>query len=171
MDEYFLIAKVVAVSVRDGFLKLKLFTDHPEKLLTTKFIYVDFWGSKKKFFIEEIVKRGENYLFKLKNFSAERELQVFIGREIFLKQSDLLPLPDNSYYIHDLIGCEVFCSEKFLGSVKDVISTPANDVLELITDNNQTRLIPFVLKFFEKINPEEKIIFVKKDFGICDDED
>lgn len=171
MDEFSLIAKVVAVSARDGFLKLKLFTDHPEKLFTTEFIFVDFWGSKKKFFIEEILKRGENYLLKLKNFSAERELQAFIGREIFLKQSDLMPLPDNSFYIHDLIGCKVFCADKFLGSVKDVISTPANDVLELITDNNQTKLIPFVLKFFEEINPEEKIIFVKEDSGICDDED
>jgi len=171
LDEFFLIAKVVAVSARDGFLKLKLFTDHPEKLFTTELIYIDFWGSKKKFLIEEIIKRGENYLLKLKNFSAERELQAFVGREIFLKQSDLLPLPDNSFYIHDLIGCKVFCSDKFLGSVKDVLSTPANDILELITDNNQTKLIPFVLKFFEEINPEEKIIFVKEDSGICDDED
>lgn len=171
MDEFFLIAKVVSVSVKDGFLKLKLFTDHPEKLFTTEFIFVDFWGSKKQFFIEEIIKRGENYLLKLKNFSAERELQAFVGREIFLNQSDLMPLPDNSFYIHDLIGCKVFCADKFLGNVKDVISTPANDILELITDNNQTKLIPFVLKFFEEINPEEKIIFVKEDSGICDDED
>jgi 16S rRNA processing protein RimM len=82
-----------------------------------------------------------------------------------------LPLPDNSFYIHDLIGCKVFCADKFLGCVKDVLSTPANDILELITDDNQTKLIPFVLKFFEEINPEEKIIFVKEDSGICDDED
>lgn len=171
MDEFFLIAKVVSVSVKDGLLKLKLFTDHPEKLFTTDFIFIDFWGSKKKFFIENVVKRGENYLIKLKNFSAERELSVFIGREIFLKQSDLLPLDDNSFYIHDLIGCKVYCSDKFLGSVKDVLSTPANDILELITEDNEVKLLPFVLKFFEEINPEEKIIFVKADSGICDDED
>lgn len=171
MDELFLIAKVVSVSVKDGLLKLKLFTDHPEKLFTTDFIFIDFWGSKKKFFIENVVKRGENYLIKLKNFSAERELSAFIGREIFLKQSDLLPLDDNSFYIHDLIGCKVYCSDKFLGKVKDVLSTPANDILELITEDSGVKLLPFVLKFFEEINPEEKIIFVKADSGICDDED
>lgn len=171
MDEFFLIAKVVSVSVKDGLLKLKLFTDHPEKLFTTDFIFIDFWGSKKKFFVENVVKRGENYLIKLKNFSAERELSVFIGREIYLKQSDLLPLDDNSYYIHDLIGCNVYCSDTFLGKVKDVLSTPANDILELITEDGEVKLLPFVLKFFEEINPKEKIIFVKADSGICDDED
>lgn len=171
MNDFFLIAKVVAVSARDGFVKLKLFTDHPERLYTTKSIFVDFWGNKKKFVIEEILKRGDSYLLKLKNFSTERELQVFVGKEIFLKQKDLPPLEENSFYIHDLVGCKVFCADKFLGIVKDVLSTPANDVLEITDESNTTKLLPFVLKFFDEINPEQKIIFVKEDSGICDDED
>ncbi len=171
MDDFFLIARVVSVSVKDGFLKLKLFTDHPEKLYSTKYVFVDFWGSKKKFFVEEILKRGESILLKLKNFSTERELQAFVGKDIFLKQKDLPPLPDNSFYIHDLIGCEIYCSDKYLGKVKDVISTPGNDVLEIADKDNKIKLLPFVLKFFDEINTEQKIIFVKKDSGICDDED
>lgn len=171
MNDFFLIAKVVSVSARDGFVKLKLFTDHPEKLYSANFVFIDFWGNKKKIFIDEILKRGENYLLKLKNFSTERELQVFIGKEVFLLQKDLPPLSDNSFYIHDLIGCKVFCAGKFLGIVKDVLSTPANDVLEVINEKNEIRLLPFVLKFFDEINPEQKIIFVNKDSGICDDED
>lgn len=171
MNDFFLIAKVVSVSPKDGFIKLRMFSDHPEKLYTTNYVFIDFWGDKKKFYIEEILKRGETYLLRLKNFSTLRELNVFIGREVFLKESDLIPLPGNSFYIHDLIGCKVFCSEKFLGTVKDVLSTPANDVLELIDKNNTIKLLPFVLKFFDEINPEQKIIFVKEDSGICDDED
>lgn len=171
MNDFFLIAKVVSVSTRDGFLKLKLFTDHPEKLYTTDYVFIDFWGDKKKFFIEEILKRGESYLLKLKNFSTERELQIFVGKEIFLKQKELPPLSDNSFYIHDLVGCKVFCSDKCLGTVNDVLSTPANDVLEIINEKNEIKLLPFVLKFFDEINPEQKIIFVKENSGICDDED
>lgn len=171
MNDFFLIAKVVSVSPKDGFIKLKLFTDHPEKLYTTKYIFIDFWGDKKKFVIEEILKRGETFHIRLKNFSTERELEVFIGRDLFLEQSDLIPLSDNSFYIHDLIGCKVFCSVKFLGNVRDVFSTPANNVLEVVGENNKIKLLPFVLKFFDEINPEQKIIFVKEDSGICDDED
>lgn len=171
MNDFFLIAKVVSVSVKDSFLKLKLFTDHPEKLYTTDYIYIDFWGNKKKLFIDEILKRGDNYFLKLKNFSTERELTAFLGKEIFQKQNDLPPLTENTFYIHDLVGCKVFCEDKFLGTVKDVISTPANDVLELINDKNETKLIPFVLKFFDEINTEQKIILVKADSGICDYED
>lgn len=171
MDDFFLIAKVASVSVRDGLLKLKLFTDHPEKLYSTKYVFVDFWGSKKKLFVEEILKRGESILIKLKNFSTDRELQAFVGRDIFLKQKDLPPLSDNSFYIHDLIGCKVFCRDQFIGTVIDVLSTPANDIIEVADDNNKTKLLPFVLKFFDEINTEQKIIFVKKDSGICDDED
>jgi 16S rRNA processing protein RimM len=171
LNDFFLIAKVVSVSPKDGFIKLKLFTDHPEKLYTTKYVFIDFWGNKKKFFIEEILKRGETFLLRLKNFSTERELEVFVGRDLFLEQSELIPLSDNSFYIHDLIGCQVYCSEKYLGIVKDVLSTPANDVLEITGKHDEIKLLPFVLKFFDEINPEQKIIFVKEDSGICDDED
>ncbi len=171
MDDFFLIAKVVSVSAKDGFIKLKLYTDHPEQLFTTDFIFVDFWGNKKKFFIEEILKRGESFLLKLKSFSTERELQVFSGKNIFLKQKDLPALQENSFYIHDLIGCKVSSSGRIIGIVKNILSTPANDVLELVDENNKIKLLPFVLKFFDEINPEQKIIIVKEDSGICDDED
>lgn len=171
MNEFFLIAKVVSISAKDGYLKLKLFTDHPEQLYNLKSVYFDFWGSKKKLLIEDVVRRGENYFIKLKNFSAERELMIFTDREIFLHKSDLISLPENAYYIHDLIGCKVFCGDKLIGEVKNVLTTPANDVLEIFDQKNNLKLLPFVLKFYDEINPERKVIFVKEDSGICDDED
>lgn len=82
MDDFFLIARVVSVSVRDGFLKLKLFTDHPEKLYSTEYIFVDFWGSKKKFLVEEILKRGESILLKLKIFQQKENYRLLLA-EIF----------------------------------------------------------------------------------------
>lgn len=171
MNDFFLIAKVVGISPKDGYVKLKLFTDHPEHLNNINSIYVDFWGDKKKLFIEDVIKRGETYLLKLKNFSAQRELSVFVDREIFLNTGELKPISGNEYYIHDLIGCRVFCGQKFIGKVSNVFSTPANSVLEVLDDNGKQKLLPFVLKFYEEINPAQKVIFVKKDSGICDDED
>lgn len=171
MNDFFLIAKVIGFSPKDGYLKLKLFTDHPENLYSIKSVYVDFWGSKKNFFVEDVIKRGESYLLKLKNFSSDRELSAFTNREIFIGKGDLKPVSENEFYIHDLLGCRVFCGEKFLGKVIDVLSTPANSVLEISDESNNSKLLPFVLKFFDEINPEQKIILVKKDSGICDDED
>jgi 16S rRNA processing protein RimM len=60
-----------------------------------------------------------------------------------------LPEPDEDEYFHvDLIGCEVWCGDRRLGSVRTVHTYPANDVLEL--DGGE--MIPFVDEAVEAVD-------------------
>jgi 16S rRNA processing protein RimM len=54
------------------------------------------------------------------------------GSDLFVRRSDLAPLPVDSYYVSDLIGLDVLDeSGKRVGVVRDVLPGLANDALEL----------------------------------------
>ena len=56
------------------------------------------------------------------------------GAELAVPRDTLPELPDDSYYVADLVGIDVFDeNEARVGSVRDVLPGPANDVLELDT--------------------------------------
>ena len=54
------------------------------------------------------------------------------GAELAVHRDELHGLPEDSYYVADLIGMEVLDeTEASMGVVRDVLPGPANDVLEL----------------------------------------
>jgi 16S rRNA processing protein RimM len=62
------------------------------------------------------------------------------GRDVTVA-ADALPLTDDDEFFHvDLIGCEVRCDGRRVGTVSAVHEYPANDVLEL----DSGEMIPFV---------------------------
>jgi 16S rRNA processing protein RimM len=56
------------------------------------------------------------------------------GAELTVRREDLGPLPQDSYYVADLVGLEVLDeNDEVVGVVRDVHPGPANDALELDT--------------------------------------
>lgn len=167
-NDFYLVAKIASLSPKDRLLKLDVFTDFSERLLSLENIYVDFFGNKKKIKVEEIFKKGDSFFIKFSGFSTERELQVFLNRELFVDKKNLVKLPENKFFVHDLVNCKVLCSGKLFGTVKEVISTPANDVLEIIRSDGTTIMLPFVLKFYDVVDVQKKVIKIDPKSGLCD---
>jgi 16S rRNA processing protein RimM len=170
LNEYFFIAKITS-SGKDGFVKTDFisgFSDHLDRL---RIVYLDFWGKKKKFFIEDTSRQKKSIYLKFKNFDNDRDIQVLVGREVFVKDKSELKLPEQRFFIKDLIGSEVFRDGIILGTVKDVFESPANDVLEIINAEGKEILLPFVPEYFENVDPNSKILILKSGAGVYDDED
>ncbi len=56
------------------------------------------------------------------------------GTELAVRRSELPSPEEGSYYVADLVGLEVVDDEKgAVGRVRDVVPSPANDLLELDT--------------------------------------
>jgi 16S rRNA processing protein RimM len=56
------------------------------------------------------------------------------GAELAVRREDLAPLPDDTYYVADLVGLEVVDERgEVVGIVREVHPGPANDALELDT--------------------------------------
>lgn len=170
--EYFLIAKVEQVFGKGGYVKLQSFSDFPERFLSLKKVYLDFWGDKKIFNVEDFKDLNGKLVIKFKKFDSLRDTQVLIDREIYVEEKDKVNLPDNHFFVHDLIGSEVIIEKETIGVVSDVMKSKANDILVVSSDDKKEILIPFVLNFIEKFDAEKKklILSISKDF-LEEDED
>ena len=170
--EYFLIAKVEQVYGKDGYIKLRSFSDFPDRFLSLTKVYLDFWGDKKTFYIEDVKDLNGKLVVKFKKFDGLRDCQVLIGREIYVDEKDKVSLPDNHFFVHELVGSEVIVEKESIGVVSDVMKGKANDIIVIQTDDKKEKLIPFVLNFIEKFDADKKklILNISKEF-LEEDED
>ncbi|MGB5528498.1 MAG: ribosome maturation factor RimM [Ignavibacteriaceae bacterium] len=164
--DYYLIARIEQLYGKDGFVRLKLYSDFPERYLSLKKVYIDFWGDKKIFYVEDVKDVNGKILIKFKKFDCQRDSRVLIDREVYVVEKDVVSLPENHFFIHDLIGSEVIAGKEIIGTVTDLIKAKANDVLVILTEDKKEKLLPFVLNFIEKFDAAQKklILNITKDF-------
>jgi len=164
--EYVLIAKVEQVYGKDGYVKLESFSDFPEQFLKLEKVYIDFWGDKKSFYVEDFNDLKGKVVIKFKRFDSLRDVNVLLDREIYIDEKDKISLPKNHIFSHDLIGSEVIVEKEKIGIVTDVMKFKSNDILVISTEEKKEKLIPFVLNFIENYDAVKKrlILNVSKDF-------
>ena len=170
MKDYFFIAKVTSLFGKNGFVKIELFQNFFEYLNELDKVFIDFWGDKKVFYVEEVKHVGSAIALKFKNFNDERDAGVFIGRDLFVAKDDFENLPDNTFSFNNLIGSKVFQGSAEIGVITDVFTAPANDVIVIKKDDDKEFLLPLVLEFIEEFDPEKKILILNKEIAY-DDED
>ncbi len=170
MDDFNLIAKILSAG-KEGFVKIQLFPGFYIAQDLIKYLYLEFWGKKKKFELEEVLIIKNSTFLKFKNFDNERDISLLIDREIFVHKNNLIKVRDSKYSSDNIVGCRVYKGKDLLGSVIDFFETPANSVIEILKENGTKILIPFVHSVFEKIDPENYALLLNPDFGIDDDED
>jgi 16S rRNA processing protein RimM len=89
--------------------------------------------------------------------AAER----LVRRDLVVPESASPPLPEGSYWDHQLIGCEVVSeSGSALGTVREVIHTPANDVWAAERDGREA-LVPAIAEVVVSVDVAGKRIVVR----------
>jgi len=161
VKDFFLIAKIVSVIGKEGYVKILSYSDFPERFYKLDKVYIDFFGNKKLFKVENVTGKKDSVHIKFSNFSTAEEAEFLIGREVFVDENDVIKLPEHSYFVHDLIGSKVLEDGQYLGVIKDVLAYPANDVYVIETAEGKELLIPAVKEMIESFNPDDKIMVVK----------
>ena len=75
--DFYLIARIVSLIGKDGFVKVELDSGFQEGFEKLHKVYIDFWGDKKIFTVESVKEYGNSYSFKFSNFDSQRDSQVF----------------------------------------------------------------------------------------------
>lgn len=166
---YYLIARIVSLIGNDGFVKVESVSGFQERFEKLHKVYLDFWGDKKIFTVENVKEYRNSFSIKFLNFDSQRDSQVLIGREVFVDDKDFLKLPGDHFFINELIGSKVFKNEKLIGEITDVLKMPANDVMSIKGDKGKEILLPVVLEIIESFDPVEKIMVIKEDYNLSDD--
>jgi 16S rRNA processing protein RimM len=170
VKDFFLIAKIVSIYGREGFVRISSFSDFPERFLSLQKVYIDFFEDKKEFFVEKIRKHKNDFLLKFQNFDNDKDIEILIGKEIFVDSENIVKLPENHFFVHDLIGSKVYRNHVEFGVIKDVLTYPANDVY-VIDNKGKEILIPAALEFIESFDHINKIMVLKPGGDFYEDDE
>ena len=166
MDEFFLIAEIVSVYASDGSVVLKSFSDFEERFFDLQEVFIDFFGNFKKLYVEYVEKINGVLIIKFYKFNNEEDVRDFLGRRLYVNSKKLYKLPTDMFYIHDLIGSNVFRNKKFFGKLIDVIIIPDNNLYVIENDKKQQVMIPAVEKYFLEIDIKNKKLILSPESEI-----
>lgn len=170
MIEYFLIAEIISIYDSNGFVEVKSFSDFPDRFFVLKEVYIDVFGTKKKFFVENVKELKSSFLLKFKGFNSGENLDFIIGKKIFIDDKFAVQPEEGTYFIHDLVGSDVYYKNEFFGKLTDVMQLPANDVYVVIKEDKSEILIPALKSVIKSFSAENKRLDIADDFGFYDDE-
>jgi len=171
LEDLVLIGEIKAVD-SDGFLSVFSYSDFPDRFQNLKSVFIEIYGVVRPFFVEDSAINGNKIFLKFRNFNSSDEASFLIGKKFFILPAELVKLKEDEFYVHDLIGSVVIRNDIKVGVIEDLIETPANDVLVIISDDGEELLIPVVKIFVDSFDQENKTLYLKPgEESIYDDED
>lgn len=117
--------------------------------------------------IEQFRQQHGRWILKLEGIDSISAAEKWIGALIMVAQEELPTIKPGTFYSFDLEGCRVYTNDKFVGTVKRVITYPKTELLSLENENEEI-LIPFVKSFINKIDIPSKRIDVELPEGLID---
>lgn len=161
MKEYLEIGQIVNTNGIKGFLKIKPLTDDVTRFEKLKTVYIQKNKELLLFNIQEVKYNNSMVLLKLEGIDDINEAENFKNSYIKIAREYAVELEKNSYFIVDIIDCEVFTDEnEYLGKVVDVFKTGSNDVYTVKTMEKKEILIPAIQDVIKNIDIENKKIVV-----------
>jgi len=127
--EYFEIGKIVNTQGTNGDVRVLPTTDEPERFSDLKVALLDNGKTKTEYKIEKVWFNKKFVILKFEGINDMTTADGLRGLSIKIDRKDALPLKENEYYISDLYDMAVYTDEdKYLGIIKDILFTAANDV-------------------------------------------
>lgn len=137
------IGKVIGTHSNQGLVKIIPLTDFPDRFLTMNTLVLEREGKFKELKVEKAKWHQKNILVKFAGIGNMTEAEDLKGYIVKIGRDELTELPDNSYYIFDIIGLRVYDdSGSMLGKVEDVLQTGSNDVYVVGRSEKKPLLIP-----------------------------
>lgn len=136
-----------------GALSVTLLTDYPEQFHTLQQIYIEHSAAHKELFEIASAKIQKNkVILQLQGINTRNQAEEMVGRYIVLPRESCRELPDDTYYIFDLIGITVRTDDgAVIGKIEDIMEMPANDVY-VVRNEDREYLIPAIKDVIKKID-------------------
>ena len=171
MYEYLQVGKIVNTHGVRGEVKLIPLTDDLERFGKLKWAYVESDGSMKKYDIENVRYFKGTVILKLQGVDTAEAAEAIKDRYLLVDRANAVKLPENTYFICDLIGCEVYDETgNLLGKLYDVLKTGSNDVYAVKNEAGKEILIPALKSVVTGVSPENMRIDVVLPKGLLEDE-
>ncbi|MCL1995619.1 MAG: ribosome maturation factor RimM [Defluviitaleaceae bacterium] len=158
----FEIGKIVNTHGLKGDLKVYPTTDDPSRFSLLKQVWVSQGDRAQQYIIQYVKHQQKLLIVKFEQIDTVNQAQLLKGALIKIPNEMALPLQEDEYYIRDLYGIKVYENGKYLGEIKDVIQTGANDVYVV----GDKLLIPAIKSCIVKVDIAAATMDVKLPKGL-----
>ena len=148
-----------------GELRTAIFNEHGSALK----VGTEIWLKEEDYFsrkIETIKMAGEKSCIRLSGCNTLEDAAKVQGSGFFLPRDEFDSIGENEHYLVDMIGSQVMDeNQKLLGSVTDVLTMPAQNIIMVETEGNEI-LIPYVDAHIVLFEKKKKNLIVKDVTGL-----
>lgn len=143
IDGYIAIGKIVNTQGHRGELRVIPTTDFPERFKTMSRVQVNQNGQLVILEIEKAYPHKSFFILKFQGIDDMNSAEKLKGCYLLIPKDELMPLPDNTFYIFDIIGLKVFTTGgRYLGMITDVQQTGANDIYLIGRESKTPLMVP-----------------------------
>ncbi|GAB6988884.1 ribosome maturation factor RimM [Paenibacillus pini] len=171
-DKLYKVGKIVNTHGIKGEIKVLSITDFPEVRFAAGgrlLIIPADGGSSIPITIESSRLHKNMYILKLKGYQNINEVEKYKGSMLKVEESELLELPENEYYIFEIVGCKVVTDEaRELGVIKEVLSPGSNDVWVVQPESGKDILIPVIDEVVLDVDVKNKLVTIHLMEGLLD---
>ena len=170
MQEFVSIGKIVKAHGIKGAVKCLAEESYLPDLANTAAIFIEENGKKLPYFLEE-VQIGNAVILTLEELGTKEEANRLRGKEVFLRESDLLPIENRILETLEYAKYEGFELQDtelgIIGVIEEVIEMPQQE-MAVINYKDKEVLIPMNEDFILEVLEEEKVLKVELPDGLLD---
>lgn len=169
MEEMLKVGVVTSTHGVRGEVKVYPTTDDVKRFKKLKEVILDTGKEKLTLEIEGVKFFKEMAILKFKGYENPDDVQKFRQKDLHVLRKDAVRLSKDEYFIADLIGMDVLDDEENkIGTLKDVITTGANDVYSVIQETGKEILIPAIKQCILNVDIENNRMTVHLLEGLLD---
>jgi len=144
-----------------GEIPLEIYTHMLELLAPESLVYVG--EEHHPYIIERVRYKNELLLLKFYEINDRTRVSTLTNELVYVAVDQLPPLSEDEFYLHELIGLDVYQVDgKYLGILREILETGANDVYLIEDDEGKEILIPATEEMILEIDPEQGKMIVEK---------
>ncbi len=141
-----------------GEVKVTPLTDDPQRFAKLKSVFID----DKRYNVKGARVSQNGVFLSLENIDDRNTAELLRGKDIVIERNQAVKLPQDSYFIVDIIGCKVMADEQTIGKVIDVLQYGSADIYVIKTEDKKRAMIPSIKSLILDTDIVNKTIIVDK---------
>lgn len=171
MPNWFNVGKIVNTHGIHGEVRVISKTDFPEKRYAVGNKLTLFMNGK---LVKELVVKShrthKNFdLLTFENYTNVNDVVEMKEGILKVDETQLASLPEDEFYFHEIIGCDVYSLDgRQIGRIKEILTPGANDVWVVQTESKKDVYIPYIPQVVKTVNIEKKEIIIEPMEGLLE---
>ncbi|MEL6820213.1 MAG: ribosome maturation factor RimM [Calditrichota bacterium] len=162
------VGKIAQAHGMGGWLKVVPYSGIPQRFEVLRTLYVDTDYGFQGYIVEDVNVQQKDVLLKLRNVDSRDDAQKLGKHDLLVPTDQAIELPENSYFVHDLIGIKVQNEAgEEIGHVSEVLTNSGNDIY-VVKKEQQEVLIPAVEAFIKSVDVLQGCMVVELIDGMLD---